>query len=238
MQYYLKSEDGKKYLVYEYNSIPEKLYDYKKSRLDPIYIKTKNYTYIPGPIRKTFEMQIQSETSSKIPLGESANLSYKEYCDMIKHVCAMDFGEEKIFSDIDRRKYIESYAKGELSLAHQETCYRWECLKGFPERVDVFKDYEEIRGCARFHVEPLFLFGPDLKVLTFLENGQLNRISFALNHPFIDDQFKCFEFNDEPVDEINIDSLLLISGDNLSNVEAIEKDNSKVLERMGIRVRR
>ena len=236
MEYFLPSDDEKKILVYEYKAIKEKLYEYKKEKLDRDYIKRGKfqYTYEPGPYKLLFEMVHPNEISSKIQVNKSLNMSLEEYNEMVKNIYFFDFHREIITSNEEREKYIEAYANGELKLAPIKRNDMWFCLEAYPEFVNVYKDYErQPDGYAKYHVDPVFIFGPELMALIDLEEGKFRRMYYYPN--YVDNQFECFEFNDTPIDEVNISSLNLLTKD----VESIinrAKENATVLERAKVKV--
>ena len=237
MKYILMSDDEKKILICEYKAIKEKLYAYKKEKLDKDYIEERKfkYTFEPGPYKVLFEMLHPNEISEKIPAGKSLNMSLDEYNKMIKFTtCNLDFHSELITSDEEREKFIEAYASGELKISHNKRNDMWNCVEVYPEDINVHKDYErQLDGYAKYHVDPVFIFGPELTVLLDLEEGKLSR---AYYYPaFAGKQFECFEFNDTPIDEINISSLKLVSKDIEKSI-SLAKANGVVLERAKIKV--
>lgn len=237
MKYFLMSDDEKKILIYEYKAIKEKLYEYKKERLNRDYIKSGKfkYTYEPGPYKVLFEMVYPNEISSKIQVNKGLNMSLDEYNKMVKNVCNLDFRRELITSNDEREKYIEAYANGDLKLSHTNRNDMWDCLETYPEIVNVHKDYEQSNGYAKYHVDPVFVFGPELLLLTDLEEGKFRR---AYYYPsYIDNQFECFEFNTTPIDEISISSLELLS-DNVEKAINLAKENATVLEKSEVKVYR
>lgn len=239
MKYFLMSDDGKKILIYEYKANEEKIYEYKKSRLDKKYIDEKkfDYTFEPGPYKVSFEMAHPNEISSKIPVNSSLNMSTDEFDEMVRHsVCSLDFHNEIISSNEEREKYVEAYANGELKLSHYKLNDMWSCLEAYPERINAYKDYErQSDGYAKYHVDPVFILGPELMVLFDLEEGKLDRSFYYPS--YVDNQFECFDFNDTPIDEININSLELLTN-NTSKMIDSAKRHSLVLERAKVKVRK
>lgn len=234
MKYFLMSDDEKKILLYEYKAIKEKLYEYKKSRLDKDYIEKRkfNYTYEPGPYKIRFEMVYPNEISSEIHVGKSLNMSLDDYNKMVKNTCNLDFRRELITNE-EREKHIEAFANGDLKISHNNRNDMWDCLEAYPEFVNVYKDYEISSGYAKYYVDPVFVFGPELLVLIDLEEGKLRRACYYPN--YVDNQFECFKFNDTPIDEISISSLELLS-ENVGHAINIAKENGKVLERAKVKV--
>lgn len=236
MKYFLTSDDEKKILIYEYKAIKSKIYEYKKERLDRDYIESGKfkYTFEPGPYKVCFEMVYPNEISSKIQEGKSLNMSLDEYNKMVKNTCHLDFHRELITSNEEREKQIEAFANGDLKISHNNRNDMWDCLEAYPEIVNVYKDYErQPDGYAKYHVDPVFIFGPELLLLLDLEEGIFRR---AYYYPtYVDNQFECFEFNDTPIDEINISSLELLSH-NVNHTIDLAKENATVLERANVKV--
>ena len=237
MKYILMSDDEKKILIYEYKAIKEKLYEYKKKKLDRDFVEGEysKYGFSAGPYKVLFEMVYPNEISSKIQVNKGLNMSLDEYNKMVKNICHLDFRRESITSNDEREKHIEAYANGDLKLSHTNRNDMWNCLEAYPEFVNVHKDYEQADGYAKYHVDPVFVFGPELLVLTDLEEGKFRR---AYYYPsYIDNQFECFEFNTTPIDEISISSLELLS-DNVENAISLAKENATVLEKAKVKVYR
>lgn len=238
MKYILLSDDKSKILVYEYNPIPEKIYEYRKARLDKLNMKDRHYSEEPGPYIVRFEMPHPNDISRKIPVGGSLNMTLKEYEDMVRHsVCSLDFHRDKMTSDEDREKFIEAYASGELKLSREKRNDMWTSLEVYPENVIVHKLYERpTGGYSKFYVEPVFILGYDLMILNDLEEGNLRR---AYYYPkFVDTQFECFEFGNEPIEEVSFSTLDLLLNSGRVTPTGLAFEHAEVLEKAGIRVRK
>ena len=231
MKYFLLSDDKSKILVYEYSPIQDKIYEYKKAKLDKRYVEGKSYMFEPGPYNVKFHMAHPNSISEKIQVGKNYNMSLEEFNEMVRYsVCNLDFHNELINSDEERKNYVEAYASGKIELS------MWTCLEAYPKYVNVNKYFERLDdGYSKFIVGPVFMFGPELMMLIDLEEGHLKRAYYYPNH--VDTQFECFNFYENPIDEVNISTLELLIG-SANKVINLAEENANVLEKAGIRVRK
>lgn len=150
----------------------EKLYEFKKKRLYDNPLMGSHYTFVPGPYRIKFRLESKNDVFSKIFASGQSRITLKEYDELVKNVCILDFSRERITSEEEIERYMESFANGEIELSPNRWTYLYNCDEVYPTTLNVERNYVNITPhnfLAVLHVEPVFILGGNLMLLKSLE---------------------------------------------------------------------
>lgn len=218
MKYYTIDEKEENILIYEYNALADKLYQYKKQKMTTVkhkFLKASlllkngvDYRFKDNEFNVTNSNNIDriflySDTSSLLE-EEQKELLEKFYCG------ELIFDEKYKFNQATYDFFrVSGILPKEIRVKKNE-CH--------PTRNDEIIYYtNDVIGVPK-----------SLMILNDLENGDLN--SIARNIEELDGQLECFQFSKEPVDSIKIDTLRVMYGNKYINTYDYGSETSEVID--------
>lgn len=198
MKYYTIDKKEENILLYEYKALADKLYEYKKRKMQEEKYKL---------LRASFALKYASDYSFK---ENEFNLTKSDNIDGAHHPYIS-------YSDVDlpleeQQEILEKFYRGNIvigemkSFGHPSIYNTDGALALFPKEINVKKtEHQSNSSHILYFTDDVIRVPRSIILLNSLEDGDVNHI--ANNIDKLDEQLECFEFSQEPIDSIKLATL-------------------------------
>lgn len=202
MRYYTIDESEKNILIYEYKALVERLYEYKKRKMEQEKYKLLQavFTLRSGCDCSFEETEFNITKSNNIIAGAFPYISYYDVSSSLE----------------EQQELLEKFYRGEVVIGRirdfrQPSIYDANDVALFPQEISVKKsEYQFHDNHVLYFTNDVIKVPESIMLLRDLEDGNID--SVAKNADKLDDQLECFDFSVEPIDCIKLDSLRTIYG--------------------------
>ena len=217
MKYYTVDDKEKNILIYEYKALKDKLYEYKKSKMEELENKFLKASFtIPNGYDYNFK-----DNEINYIRYDRINRMYPPY---------IKYSKELSSSKEEQEKLLESFYSGTIKIGEFIDSRSYLTINSmllFPYELGVQKD---LHDRDLYFTNDIIVIPNSLKLLHEIENENINYISDNID--LLDQQLDCFKFTSKPVESVSIDNLqfLLSNSECQNDIIAQAKDNKKVLK--------
>lgn len=200
MKYYTIDEKEENILIYEYNALADKLYQYKKQKMTAEKNRLLNASLV---LKHGADCRFKDD---------EFNVINSNHIDRI--ICYSDVNS---LLEEEKKELLEKFYRGELVFDERyrfnPNTYKYYRVSGiFPKEIRVKKFGSQPASKDRiiYYTNDVIGVPDSVMLLNALENGDINFI--ANNMEELDSQLECFQFSKEPIDSIKIDTLRVMYG--------------------------
>lgn len=198
MQYYTIDEREKNILIYEYKALAERLYEYKKRKMEQEKYKLLQavFTLKSGCDYSFKETEFNITKSNNIIASAFPYISYYDVSSSLE----------------EQQELLEKFYRGEVVIGRisefrQPSIYDAYDVALFPQEISVKKsEYQSHDKYTLYFTNDVIKVPRSIMLLSYLEGGNVNFV--AKNIDKLDDQLECFDFSIEPIDSIKLESLI------------------------------
>lgn len=193
MKFYTIDEKEKNILLYEYRGLAGSIYEYKKRKMEEEKQKLLQATFT---IKRECDYYFKDD---EFNVTKSDNIS--------GHISYYD-----VNSSLDeQQELLERFYRGEVVIGcmkefYQPSIFDINDIALFPEEIRVKKSEYQWNNYTLYFTNDVIKVPKSIMLLMELEMGNINLIASKVDE--LDDQLKCFDFSEEPVDTIKLESLI------------------------------